>query len=107
MPTETKLRGFFVCAVLLLLVYAAPSAAQRQLGAIQGTVTDSTRAVLPGVSVTVANLDTGLARNLVTNGDGVYRAASLEPGRYQVTAELTGFRKLVQTDVIVSVGATL
>lgn len=92
---------------LALLGLAEAAAAQRQLGSIQGTVMDATKAVLPGVAVTVANLDTGALRNTTTNASGVYRAASLEPGRYQVTAELAGFRKLVQTDVIVSVGATL
>jgi hypothetical protein len=90
-----------------MLGYAEPAAAQRQLGSIQGTVTDATRAVLPGVAITVSNLDTRVARATTTNADGVFRVASLEPGRYQVTAELAGFRKLVHTDVTVSVGATL
>jgi len=93
---------------ILAIVLSAPLAfAQQQLGAIQGTVTDETHAVLPGVTVTVTNLDTGIARTALSNEAGIYRVTSLDPGAYKVQAELHGFRTATQTDVRLSVGATL
>src|SRR2546423_1578720 len=86
-------------AVISFALRVAPSAAQQQLGAVQGTITDQTRAVLPGVTVTVTNLATGISRAAVTNDAGIYRVASLDPGRYKVQAELQGFRTTTQTDL--------
>ena len=86
---------------------AHPTLAQQQLGAIQGTIVDQSKAVMPGVTVTVTNLDTGLVRTTISNETGVYRVTSLDPGRYKVTAELQGFRSAAQNEVVLSVGATL
>jgi carboxypeptidase family protein/TonB-dependent receptor-like protein len=86
---------------------APPAFAQQQLGAVQGTIVDSTGSVLPGVTVTVTNVDTGAARSTTTNDTGLYRMPSLEPGRYKVVAELPGFQTVTRGDLIVSVGATL
>ena len=80
---------------------------QQQLGAIQGTIIDTTQGVMPGVTVTVTNTRTGGARTATTNTAGVYRVISLEPGRYTVVAELQGFRSASQADLTVSVGAVL
>ena len=60
--------------VLALLVGSVPASAQQQLGAIQGTITDPSGAVVPGVAVTVTNVATGVARATVSNEAGVYRA---------------------------------
>jgi hypothetical protein len=94
-------------AFIVAAGFARPVLAQQQLGAIQGTIVDQSKAVMPGVTVTVTNLDTGLVRTTITNETGVYRVPSLDPGRYKVTAELQGFRQAAQNEVIVSVGATL
>lgn len=94
-----------VLAVMPLLT-APTAAAQQQLGAIQGTVTDASGAVVPGATISVTHGDTGVTRTTVSNEAGVYRMPSVEPGRYRVAVELQGFRPAVQTDVIVSVGAT-
>jgi hypothetical protein len=91
----------------LLLAPAVPAGAQQQLGAIQGTIADQSGGVIPGVTVTVTNLGTGIARTTVTNEVGIYRVPSLDPGRYEVVAELMGFRKAIRTGVILSVGTTL
>ncbi|MFB3852793.1 MAG: TonB-dependent receptor domain-containing protein [Vicinamibacterales bacterium] len=95
-------------AVLAVMMAASadPVLAQQQLAAIQGTIADQTGGVLPGVTVTVTNLDTGVSRSTVTNEAGLYRVPSLEPGRYQVTAELQGFRKFSTSEVVLTVGAT-
>ena len=100
----------FVMGCLAFVVAASlahPTLAQQQLGAIQGTIVDQSKAVMPGVTVTVTNLDTGLVRTTISNETGVYRVTSLDPGRYKVTAELQGFRSAAQNEVVLSVGATL
>ena len=56
-----------------------------------GIVKDDTGAVLPGVTVTITNKQTGKVYTVVTGSDGVYRVLDLEPGRYSVRFELTGF----------------
>src|SRR5262245_45912696 len=93
-------------SAMLSLALTAPAFAQSQAanGAIEGTVTDTSGAVLPGVTVTVTNLDTGLDRSMVTNEKGLYRAPLLPLGTYRVVAELQGFKKYEQTGVKVSVG---
>jgi len=93
-------------ALLASIALPNPALAQRQLGAIQGTITDQTGGVLPGVTVSATNRETGEVRTGVTNESGIYRIQSLDPGRYDVAAELSGFSKAGRNDVIVSVGAT-
>jgi hypothetical protein len=112
MSTATSLRCRTVATIsavgfALLLVLAPPAEAQTQLGAVQGTITDQTNAVLPGVTVTVKHVDTGIMRTTVSNQTGVYRVPSLDPGRYEIAATLDGFNKAVRSDVALSVGATL
>jgi hypothetical protein len=94
-----------VALALVLLAVTPPVHAQQQLGAIQGTVADQTGGVLPGVTVTVTNVETGITRTTVTNERGLYRVPSLDPGRYRVAAELSGFRSAETRDVVLSVGA--
>jgi Carboxypeptidase regulatory-like domain/TonB dependent receptor len=96
---------YFLSAVVSL-VLAAPAFAQSQAanGAMEGTVTDSSGAVLPGVTVTVTNLDTGLERTIVTNEKGLYRAPLLPLGTYRVVAELQGFKRFEQSGIKLSVG---
>jgi hypothetical protein len=86
-------------AGLLTVLLAAPALAQRQLGAIQGTIVDATGGVLPGVSVTATNKSTGEVRTTVTNEAGIYRLQSLDPGTYDVVAQLSGFGQSGRSDV--------
>jgi hypothetical protein len=91
--------------VLVLLVLAVASAsAQSTTGDISGTVRDQSHAVLPGATVEVKNLETGATRSIVTDVEGRYRALSLPPGRYSVTAELSGFSKAGVNEVVVQIG---
>src|SRR5437867_4602597 len=98
------LKYFLSAALSLALVAPAFAQSQGANGAIEGTVTDTSGAVLPGVTVTVTNLDTGLERSMVTNEKGLYRAPLLPLGTYRVVAELQGFKKYEQSGVKVSVG---
>lgn len=95
-------------AVLLATLLATPAFAQSQAanGSIEGTVSDSSGGVLPGVTVTIANVDTGLERSVVTNVEGLYRALLLPLGQYRVTAELQGFKKSEQSGIRLSAGDT-
>src|SRR5262249_25466987 len=77
--------------VALLAAFAAPAAAQ-STATLQGTLTDTQNAVMPGVSITVRNVATGLERSAVTDSAGEYVAASLAPGHYEVVAHLEGFQ---------------
>ena len=93
------------CA-LVLLAAASVADAQTVTGTMQGIVTDSSGGVLPGVSITVKNEDTGAVRDLVTNGVGFYNAPFLAIGNYTVTAKLDGFQTMVQQTVSVSLNQT-
>ena len=95
-----------VVTFLLALSVASLAGAQGQAinGTIEGTVTDESGGVLPGVVVTVTNVDTGDTRSVITNDSGVYRAPLLPLGAYRVTAELPGFKKHDQTGISLSAG---
>jgi hypothetical protein len=98
----------FLFAFVLALSPAIPAAAQSTAinGTIEGTVTDDQGAVLPGVTVTVTNLDTGDTRAVVTNESGLYRAPLLSLGNYRVEAELQGFKKYEQSGISLRAGQT-
>ncbi len=70
--------------------------------AIQGTVMDTTRGVIPGATVTVTSQDTNVTRETTTGDTGTYRVSALAPGRYSVKVTLAGFKEAVVTDVIVT-----
>ncbi len=90
-------------AVLAALVLSSPLFAQSTTGSFQGTITDPSNAALPGVTVTIVNPDTNLVRTTVTNTSGNYDAPLLPPGRYNISADLPGFRKLEKTGVVLQV----
>ena len=89
-------------AVLLLVIGAAPLFAQ-STATILGVVRDS-GGVLPGATVTVRNVDTGLTRSVPTGGDGAFRFPALPVGPYEIRAELSGFRTSVRSGVRLLVG---
>ena len=95
-------------ALFLALALAAPAFGQSQAinGTIEGTIVDDQGAVLPGVTVTVTNVDTGGTRTVVTNESGLYRAPLLPLGTYRVSAELQGFRTYEQTGIMITAGRT-
>ncbi len=74
-----------------LVALSTSAAAQVVGGNITGTVADSQGGALPGATVTVLNTGTGFAQTLTTGSAGTFRAVALQPGLYEVTAELSGF----------------
>jgi outer membrane receptor protein involved in Fe transport len=98
-------RTLWIVVLCLVSLASVPALAQTAAtGNIEGVIADSSGGVLPGVTVTIRNMDTNVTRVLVTDGEGRYRAAALQPGRYEVLAELSGFTAKPITDVTVSVG---
>src|SRR5918999_211343 len=93
-------------AVVALFLTAAPAWAQISTAELNGRVTDSSGAVLPGVTVTATPASTGLKRTAVTDGEGVYLLTNLPPGPYRLEISLQGFRGYVQTGLVLTVGAT-
>ncbi len=91
-------------SALLSVVAVAPASAQATTGEITGRVEDAAGSIVPAVTVTALNTETGFARSTLTNAEGTYVLTSLPPGRYAVSAELTGFKKAVRENVIVAVG---
>ena len=89
----------WISSCLLLAGMAGAADAQVTTGSILGTVKDASGGVLPGVSVTAVNVDTNFSRSEVTNERGEYSLQYLPPGRYRVEAELSGFKRFVQTGV--------
>ena len=85
--------------ILSLPVHALAQAT----GSIAGVVTDDSGAVIPGVTVTATQTDTGLARTVVTDENGTYVLPNLPTGPYRLEAMLQGFRTYVQTGIVLQV----
>jgi len=95
------------CTLALILVLATATAwAQLATAELNGRVTDSSGAVLPGVTVTVTQTATGLVRTAVTDETGAYLLSNLPTGPYRLEVALQGFRTYVQTGIVLQVGAT-
>lgn len=99
-------RVCFLCVVMLAAL-AAGAAAQDFRGAVAGTVTDSSGGRTPGVTVTAINVATNGTSTTTTDSDGAYTLRYLTPGTYSVSAELSGFKKLVRENVEVRIGDRL
>jgi Carboxypeptidase regulatory-like domain len=102
------MRKAILCRVSCLVVCMVSfgHAQSTNSGDIRGSVTDQSGALIPGVTVTVLNVDTGVSKDFVTNNDGLYDTSSIVTGRYQITFTKEGFEKLVRGPVTVQVGFT-
>lgn len=93
---------FVWLVAVFLLVSAVSALAQATDGAMNGKVTDDSGATVAGATVKVTNKDTGQAFSVTTDESGVFRLKYLPVGRYQVTAEASGFKTTQADDVAVS-----
>ena len=93
--------SYCVMLAVLLLAAAGLSAQSTTTGAVFGTVTDATGAVVPGATATLKSPETGRTSTATTDGAGEYRFSLLQPGRYSVTVSRSGF---TTTTVRVEVG---
>ena len=91
-------------AVVLLAcipVWASPD------GSISGKVLDPSDAVIPGVTVVICNVETGVRQTTTTNSDGFYSLPALPPGQYQIEAHQSGFRPVVRSGLNLETGKAL
>jgi hypothetical protein len=89
----------FVYTLLILVSLAAPLAAQSVSGQIAGTVFDSSGALVPGAAVTVRNTGTGQSRSDSSNVSGYYLITDLMPGVYDLTVDVRGFKRYVESGI--------
>ena len=102
-------RCFLFSALVLalsLLVLPAAASAQTVTGTLQGTVSDSKGAVVPGADLVIRNMETGQERAVQTNNEGTYIAAFLPLGRYTITASSAGFSKVAQENIEITLNQT-
>jgi len=90
-----------------LIVTNSASAQSSGTGTITGTVTDNSQAVISSASVIVTDTDTGVARNIPVNSEGIYVAPFLQPGPYVVRISANGFATVEKNSLILAVGQTL
>src|SRR5207244_9206463 len=72
-----------------------------------GIISVPSGALIPGVSVTITDVERGISRTLVTDEAGAYNAPSLQPGTYRVRAELAGFKTVERPNVVMEIGKEL
>ena len=104
---RSLLRSSFFPQVTLTLILASTAVlrAQDYRAKVQGTVSDSSGAVIPGSQVTLSNVKTGISTRKTTNDSGQYIFDFVEPGTYTLIAEQTGFGRFQQENFTVQVRA--
>ena len=103
----SMLYRFAPLSLVCLLAFAGLAAAQGTGGVISGTVKDAQGGVLPGVTLTVRNTESGVARTGVSEDNGSYRFAGLPPGRYELSSELPGFSNAQLKDLTLTINLEL
>src|SRR5262245_42900657 len=99
---RTLFSVYRVASLALLAALFSPAVSAQFKASIQGTVTDSTGAVISGAKVTLANKETGRKSEATASGDGFYRFSALAPGAYKLSVERDGFKKKELENITVS-----
>jgi hypothetical protein len=100
MHQETHSRAYcFATIGLAMLLLAAAANAQTSRGTVTGTVLDRSGAVIAGARVTLTGVETGVRLSTNSNDAGVYRFDAVDPGAYDLTASLSGFRTYLSTHI--------
>ena len=87
----------------LLLPGALPLAAQEFRAALTGRVSDPAGAALPGAAVSLKNVETNISANAITNADGSFNFALLQPGKYALRVKLAGFKQAARENIVLGV----
>jgi hypothetical protein len=95
-----------VFSILLLFSLATVGLGQGVTGNIRGTVVDSSGGVIPGATVKITNINTGLTRTVTSGTTGIFVASLLPPGTYNVTITKEGFKTFTQSGVLLQAAAT-
>src|SRR5712691_7722788 len=104
MRSERRAVTHALAGVIFCICFAAGTIHAQVTAAVSGRVEDASGAAVPGAGVTVTNVETGAVRTASSAEAGNYRVLSLPVGRYEVKAELTGFRGARQTGISLAVG---
>jgi hypothetical protein len=94
----------FLLTILLLCANVTFGQVQSNAADVQGTVKDSTGALVANATVTARNPSTNISRNATTNDEGFYRIINIPPGDYEITVEAPNFKKAVLPKITVTVG---
>src|SRR2546428_1655500 len=89
------MRKFWTATLVLCLVLSLNAFSQSTNATLGGTVQDASGAFIPGVTITATNTGTGIVTTVLSNEAGAYQFASLQPGTYEIKAELPGFQAAV------------
>lgn len=94
--------------LLMLAIFCANSIvlAQTVTGTMKGVVKDTQGAIVPGVTVEIVNIETGLKRDVVTNDDGNFQVSFLPIGNYTVTATKSGFGTVIRENITIRLNET-
>ena len=98
-----RITRIVLCLATLLAARSILFAQAGATGAILGTVTDSSGAVLAGAKITITNVATGVTFQTVSNSAGEYDAPALNPGVYKVSAEAKGFGRSATSNFALAV----
>src|SRR5277367_87723 len=96
--------SLLVCAVALLVVVQPFALAQLTTGGIVGVVTDPSGSRVPGVAVTITEVQTSTSNTVNTDADGSYNATNVRIGTYKVSFKKEGFEQSVQSNVVIGIG---
>ena len=97
--------GRIAGVLLAILTITRAAWPQESRATIVGRVTDSSGAVVPGATVSFANVETGVVVRTQTNGEGNYFSSFLIPGTYRIVGEKEGFKSLVRSGITLSVNS--
>ena len=108
LPEPRRLRRALLTSVLCLIAFAAnPLSAQIDTGGVTGTVTDPSGAIVPNVTITLTNDETGVVLSTKSTSTGTYSLSAIRPGSYTLRAELAGFQAFVDRGLQIHVQNTL
>jgi hypothetical protein len=93
--------------ILIGLLQTGPARAQIGTATIMGQVTDTTGSVVANLPITVVETETNFSFSAVTNGVGLFRVQSLQPGTYRLVFEAKGLKRVVRENVVLRTGDTL
>ncbi len=100
---RNKKAGILAVQLCLLFFYCAAAVGQVTTGSILGTIHDSTGAVVPNAKVTVTDTGKGTTSVHQTDSDGNYNVPFLIPGTYNVSVEMTGFKRSVSNNIVLDI----
>src|SRR6185369_136809 len=104
-PDAGPVKASILVRALLICLFSVTAFAQNS--GISGSVADPSNALVPGVTITATNLQTGITQTTISNETGTYNFVSLQPGSYKLTASLPGFQTTTFNNYQVGAGEQL